>query len=786
MSEPVERLRAALADRYTIQRELGQGGMATVYLAHDIKHDRQVAVKVLRPELAAVVGAKRFLNEIKLTANLQHPHILPLHDSGEADTFLYYVMPFVEGETLRDKLDREKQLSITEALHIARAVASALDYAHRHDVIHRDIKPENILLHDGEAVVADFGIALAVGEVNDTRLTDTGLSLGSPRYMSPEQAAASPDIGPRSDIYALACVVYEMLAGEPPHTGPTARAIIAKIMSDQPQSLSVVRDTVPAHVAAAVRKALAKVPPDRHETTAQFIEELTTPPGTHVVDIVRRARRPVLVGLGIAVTGVVAGFATDWTFNPWRDEAVGAGATSHRSIAVLPFANLGGNEEDDYLAAGLAEELIDALTRVEGLRVAPRTSSFALAGQVTDLRELGRRLRVATVVEGSIRATANSLTVRARLTDVEQGFLLWSQTFDRDPDDVFAVQEEISQAIVAALDLRTPSSAGARPLTRQIDDVEAHRLFVRGRYHWSRRTEADLKTAVRHFEDVIERVPDFAQAHAHLGDAYAVIGFYDYMPPGVAFQRARAAAKTALELDASLGQPHATLGYIAVYYDWNWSDSEREFQLATTLSPEYAVGYQWYANYLTSMGRFDEARAAIARAQELDPLSLIISAVSGWISYYSGDFERSVAEFNETFRLDPNFAIAHLFAGKAYEELGLLDVAVQSIRRSVALSGESDIMIAGLAHAYALVGRRDTVMTMLTELEAASETRYVPAFEIATVYAALGETAEALEWLNQAYDRRSHSMVFLRVDPQMAPLRSEPEFQRLLKAVGLE
>ena len=277
MSEITERLKTAIADRYRIERELGAGGMATVYLAHDVKHDRKVAVKVLQPELAAVLGAERFLHEIRVTANLQHPHILPLHDSGEAGGLVYYVMPFVEGESLRDKLAREKELSVEDAIEISRAVASALDFAHRHEVIHRDIKPDNILILDGQAMVADFGIALAVSAAGGSRLTETGLSLGTPQYMSPEQAMGDREIDARSDIYSLACVTYEMLTGEPPYSGPTAQSIVAKILTESPREITAVRSTVPTHVNAAVNKALAKLPADRFHTAAEFAEALAKP-----------------------------------------------------------------------------------------------------------------------------------------------------------------------------------------------------------------------------------------------------------------------------------------------------------------------------------------------------------------------------------------------------------------------------------------------------------------------------------------------------------------------------
>ena len=786
MTDTFERLKAALAERYAIERELGSGGMAMVYLAEDLKHHREVAVKVLRPELAAALGPERFLQEIKVTARLTHPHILPLHDSGEADGFLYYVMPYVEGESLRERLNRETQLPIDETLRITGQVAAALDYAHRHDVIHRDIKPENILLHEGEAIVADFGIALAVSVAGGERLTETGLSLGTPEYMSPEQATGSQELDQRSDIYSLACVVYEMVAGEPPHTGPTVQAIMAKVLTDTPQSLRVIRDPTPTAVDAAVTRALAKVPADRFQTAAEFAKALATAPDTAPLRRWRQPSKLTAIVLAFVAVTVVTGLVTDWTFNPFRAQGSAAAARDGNSIAVLPFANLSGQEDDDYLSEGLADELIGALTKVEALRVASRTSSFSFQNSDMDVRDIARRLGVATVLEGSVRKSPTALRVTARLSDAATGYTLWSQTFIRQPQDIFTVQEEIAQAIVSALEIELAAGTGAPIVQRDVEDLNAYNLYLRGRYFWNKRTQQDLLTAVRHFEEAVARAPNYAQAHAGLADAYAVIGFYDYLPPADAFQNARAAAKKALELDASLAEPHATLGYVALYYDWNWSDSEREFRRAIALKPDYAIAHQWYANHLVTVGRFEAARAAARRARELETLSLIISAVQGWISYYAGDYERAIEELNGTLQLEPDFALAHLWTGQAYAELDKLDEAIEWIERAVDLSGGSDIIVAALAHAHARSGARDTVETLLGSLEAQSEDRYVPAFEIAKVYIALGDTPIALEWLQRAYDRRSHSMVFLKVDPQLAELRSNPQFKRLLTRVGLD
>ena len=425
MTDLRDRLESGLADRYTLGRELGQGGMATVYLAHDLRHDRDVALKVLRPEISAAMGADRFLREIKLAAGLTHAHILPVFDSGEAGGLLYYVMPSMEGRSLRERLDRERQLPLSESLRITREVASALDYAHRHNVVHRDIKPENILLHEGAAMVADFGIGKALS-AQGASLTQTGLSLGTPAYMSPEQAAGDLGTDGRSDLYSLGCVLYEMLTGEPPFTGVSAQAIIAKRFVAPIPRIQATRD-VPAAVDTAVTRALARTPADRFPSAAEFAAAL------------------------LAIS---------------RDSDSGERATASaaradaRAIAVLPLANMSADPENEYFADGMTEEIINALGKLPGIHVASRTSSFAFKGKDVDVREIGDKLGVTTVLEGSVRKVGNRIRLTAQLINVESGYHLWNETYDRQLEDVFAVQDDISRAIVEALTLRLGGEQG--------------------------------------------------------------------------------------------------------------------------------------------------------------------------------------------------------------------------------------------------------------------------------------------------------------------------------------
>ncbi|MFN8582942.1 MAG: serine/threonine-protein kinase [Gemmatimonadaceae bacterium] len=401
----------ALSDRYRIGRELGSGGMATVYLAHDVKHSRDVALKVLRDDLSVTLGRDRFLREIQLAARLSHPHVLPLYDSGEVAGILYYVMPVVRGESLRDRLNRERQLPVADAVRIITAAARALAHAHEQGIVHRDVKPENILLQDGHVFVADFGIGKAISTIGDQVMTQTGISVGTPAYLSPEQAAGEPVDG-RSDEYALACVLYETLVGEPPFTGPNVQAVVAKRFVQTPADVTALREGVPRSVARALQRAIARTPIDRFPTTSAFADAL---------------------------------LATDDTESPRADDPPA------RSIAVLPFVNLSADRENEYLGDGIAEDITNALASIDGLHVAARASAFSFKNKNAEPREIGHRLRVATILEGSIRRSGSRIRITAQLIAVNDAYQLWSERYDRELVDVFAVQDEIAAAIAKRL-----------------------------------------------------------------------------------------------------------------------------------------------------------------------------------------------------------------------------------------------------------------------------------------------------------------------------------------------
>ncbi len=754
MPDPSDRLKAALAERYTIERELGAGGMATVYLARDAKHDRHVALKVLRPDLAVTLGPARFLREIQIAARLTHPHILPLHDSGEADSFLYYVMPYVEGESLRDRLAREKQLPLEDALQIAREVADALSYAHSHDVVHRDIKPENILFEGGHAVVSDFGIARAISAAGGDKVTETGLVLGTPAYLSPEQASGEETIDGRTDIYALGCVVYELLAGQPPFTGPTIESVVHQHLTAEVRPVTAVRPVVPAEVARALERALAKTPADRFRTALQFAEALSPP----------RTREPV------------------------------PAAAAAKSIAVLPFANLSPDPDNEYFSDGITEEIINALAQLPDLQVAARTSSFAFKGKAAEIAEVGAKLKVATVLEGSVRKAGNRVRITAQLVNVSDGYHLWSERYDRELDDIFAIQDAIARTIAHRLELTLAGPKGAALVTPPTENLAAYQLYLKGRYFWNQRGRTGLTKGLECFQEALSLDPNFAQAHAGVADAYTLLAFYGFRPPKEVMPEAKAAAQRALAIDDALPEAHASMGFIHLVYDWNWAAAERELKRAIALNPRYVLARYWYATLCSSMLRFDESIAEDERAVEIEPLSIFTNTHLGWMLLGAGRTARAIEQLRKAIELDPHFALGHWLLGCAHSCESRYQDALPELKMAVELSNGLSWMVAALAVGCAEAGRTEEARRLLGELRARASREYVRALHVAGVCAALGDTEEAFIWLEKAYEERDVVLPFFGEGhlPAAAlmglpvPLRDDPRYRALLRKIGLE
>jgi serine/threonine-protein kinase len=734
-----QRLSDALGDRYRIENELGRGGMAVVYRAHDLKHDRAVALKVLRPEIAADVEAsERFLREIRMVARLTHPHILPLYDSGRRGGVLYYVMPLV-GESLRTRLEREGALPVEQVLLIVDAVADALAYAHSQDVVHRDIKPENILFNVGHPMVADFGVARAIGA---DAVTQGGIAVGTPEYMSPEQAGGEAELDGRSDVYSLACVVYEMLCGAPPFQGADARSVMARHITEPPAPVRARRPEVPMGMAAALGRALEKAPVSRFRTAAEFAAALRAVDAAH--DAAPRGR-----------------------------------------IAVLPFVNTSGDPGIEYLSDGITDTLIDALAKVDGLEVCSRTSVFALKASGKDVRAIGAHLHVATVIEGTLRRAGERLRVTVQLTDVAAGRLLWSQRWDRALTDVLAVEDEIAEAIVGTLRRTLLRDLGQVHPRRYTQNVAAYNLYLQGRYYWNRRSAGDLQRAIAFFEQAIAADPEYALAYTGLADCYALQIDYRSIRVREGLERAKAEARRALAIDDNLAEAHTSLAWVLFVYEWDWAGAEREFRRALQIDPRYATAHQWYAWLHLVRGRRNESLAEGHAAADLDSTSVSIRRTLGWLYYHARRHDAAVQHLLRACAMDPTAAENHRILGLVYAARGDFPSAEAACREAVRLSDGSPVATGALSFVLAEAGRTDEARALLTGLRDLASRDYVSPVALGTAYLGLGMLDEALGELERAHHERRGWVAYLDAEQMFDPLRGMPRFEELRRTMGL-
>jgi len=712
MTDVADRLRTSLSERYDIQHEIGRGGMATVYLAQDVRHGRPVAMKVLHPELALSLGPERFLREIQIAARLQHPHIVPLYDSGQAGDLLYYVMPYVEGESLRQRLQREGRLPLEEALEVTRAVASALDYAHRQQVVHRDIKPENVMLHDGEAMVTDFGIAKAVTAAADT-LTRTGTSVGTPAYMSPEQAGGEAEIDGRSDVYSLATMLYEMLIGNVPFTGST-QAIIARLFTDPVPSLKKQRDDVSDTLEQVVTKALAKQPGDRFPTPAQFAHALGTP-------------------------GVLTPVETPAASKPGK------------SIAVLPFMNMSADPENEYFTDGIAEEIINALTKLQDLHVAARTSAFAFKGKNQDIRKVGEQLGVTTVLEGSVRKSGDRLRVTAQLVNVADGYQLWSERYDRQLDDVFAIQDEISENIVKRLRV-VLSDKEKRQIEKKppTENVEAYEYYLRARQYFHQFRRAGIQYARRMFERAIEADPNFAKAYAGIADCCAFMYMY-WDGSNANLEGADSASARALELAPELAEAHASRGF-ALSLRREYDQARAEFKRAIELNPKLYEAHYLYARACVQEGRREDAvrhyrEAARVRPEDYQAVLLMQSPLHG--------------------------------LGRHDEALEALQKGLEVVEHHLELNPDDVRALCLGANALIQLDQRERALEWAQRASGLEKTDPGVLYNVACVYALGAMPDRAIECLDQAIENGFGHREWLENDTDLDSLRDDPRFKAL-------
>jgi len=766
MADLLGRLKSALANRYTIERELGAGGMATVYLAEDLKHRRKVAIKVLRPELSATLGPDRFVREIEIAANLTHPHILPLFDSGEAGGFLYYVMPYIEGESLRERLQREGKLAVDEAIRLTDHVASALSYAHQRGVIHRDIKPENILIAGDQAIVADFGVARAVQVAGGERLTGTGLAVGTPAYMSPEQAYGSEQLDATSDVYSLGCVVYEMVSGGAPFEGPTPQALLAKHAADTVPSLRTSDPEIPLFVDRAVERALAKDPADRFATPSEFAAALTS--GITVPRVrTRHTRRGVVMGVAGAVLVALV---------VWGLTTLLAGGRIER-LAVLPLTDLTGDPEQEFLAAGVHEALIAELGRLD-LSVTARATMAQYHDTDKPISEIAAELGVDAVIEGSVFRGGDSLEIAARLYDADEQEL-WTGSFDGVLSNVVALYRGFARAIAGEVRLSLSPTDEARLGEARAVNPAVYEAYLRGMHVLNNATTSeDFENAIGIFEAALEQNPADPLAHTGLAFSYIYLG-HDWMDPRPeVWPRARAAAERALRLDSTLAEAWSALGMYKSYTERDWEGAERAYRRAHELNPSLAENHYQYAWFLVLFGRVDEAIAEHLQGRDLDPLSPGHTVWIPSLYWYRGDEELGLREARFNAEQYPQYPFAHYVLGESAARLGLYEEAVAAHEEMVAL-WRGTIPILG--HTYARAGRTEDAQRIVRELEA--QPHFWNARGLACIHAALGNRDEALRWLE--FEPTHHWVAWDAAQGLWEDYRVEPRFKAVLRRMNL-
>ena len=768
---------------YVIVNEIGRGGAATVYLATDVKHHRSVALKLLNADASFALGGGRFRREIDVVAQLQHPHILPLYDSGEMDGLLYYVMPLVSGETLRDRIARDGQLPIDDVRRIAADVGAALDYAHHRGVIHRDIKPANILLDEAHAVIADFGIAHRVVDDGADQLTATGVVIGTPAYMSPEQCTGAREIDARSDVYALGCVLFEMLTGAPPFRAASAVTLVAQHLQGTVPSARALRPELSPRVDDVFSQALAKEPADRFASVRDLVRALndalalgrvsdapaaTTPvrPAPHRRSRPRWLAAPVLL---VIITGL----------SVWQ--LAGRRTVGPPSIAVLPFVNMSGDSTNEYFSDGVTEEITGALAQLGRVHVTPRTTAFAYKGRAGDLRQIGAELGVSRILEGSVRRDAHRVLVHARLYDAKTGVQVWTRRFERDWRSVLALQTEIAGAIAEELELNLLPRERASLAERHGANADAYDSYLLGRHFYDLRTASSLDQAVSHFTRALEIDSTYARAHAGLADTYSLLAWTGSAPPSETFRLAEREARRALALDSTLAEAHLSLAIIHTLHTWDWSEAERANARAIALDSTMAQAWFWRTWQSVARGRLEEAMASIQRARALDPLSLLINARIGTLfTWWSDRYVEADSVLRRTLEIDPSYPVARVQRARVLSLQGRHAEAIAALPPDEVRLGSYESGIAGFV--YARAGRRDAAVAAARALEARAS---VPAEGVAAIYAALGDRDAALRWLERAVESRGVGLIFVAVEPMYDSLRDDPRYERIIARVGL-
>jgi serine/threonine protein kinase/Flp pilus assembly protein TadD len=789
---------STFAGRYQIIEELGQGGMGKVYKAFDKEVNVRVALKLIKPEIAADKATiERFRNELKVARDISHKNICRMYDLGRDAQRYFITMEYVSGEDLRSFLRRARRLDTGTAVSIAKQVCEGLSEAHRQGVVHRDLKPSNIMIdRDGNAKIMDFGIARSL---KGRGMTGPGMMIGTPEYMSPEQVEGQ-DTDPRSDIYSLGVILYEMVTGRVPFEGETPFTVGVKHKSEIPKNPRDLNAQLPVDLGLLILRCLEKEKEQRFQSAAEISAELEKierdlPTVERIISWgtataskektrparLKRYALPLLAVVALVVIGLVL-----WRVLPKRRAFEPLGSAS---IAVLPFEDLSPQKDQEYFSDGMTEELINRLSNVKGLKVPARTSVFQFKGKADDIRDIGKRLNVQTVLEGSIRKIGNELRVTAQLINIADGFHLWSETYNREMKDVFNIWDEIALTIADKLKLTLLTDEKEKLVKRSTGNIEAYNLYLLGRYlFYKAAIEDEFLRAMSYAEQALAKDPKFALAYVLKAGCYELLCLSGYLAPRDSYPKAKEALIKALDLDDGLGEAHASLGYLKMVADWDPAGAEKELRRALLLSPGSADVYVLYSMFLAEMKRLDEAIAGLKRAAELDPTGPQTYAYLGWSYYWASRYDEAIIQLKKARDMDPSnlntqftLILIDVMRGLSGEAVAQADTLL------AALPSLDDVSIlSNFAWIYAVSGRPEKARTFLNRLLDLRAKRYVDAYIIAGVYAGLGEREKAFEWLAKAYDERAGQMVIIQIDHWIDDLRSDPRYRDLLKKIGFE
>jgi serine/threonine protein kinase/tetratricopeptide (TPR) repeat protein len=796
MEAPKEELTtgSTFAGRYQIIEELGKGGMGKVYKAHDMEIKEKVALKLLKPEIASDAKTiERFRNEIRLARKIAHRNVCRMYDLGEEKGTRFITMEYVDGEDLKSTIRRISRLPAGKSIAIARQICEGLEEAHRLGVVHRDLKPGNIMLDkEGNARIMDFGIAR---HLKTKGITGAGIMIGTPEYMSPEQVDGK-ETDPRSDIYSLGVILYEMVTGQMLFEGDSPFTVGMKHKGEEPQNPKDINPQIPDDLNALILKCLEKDREKRYTDARELWSELeniekgipTTEKTIAPKKTITSKEITVTFGLKKLVLPVVLIFLVVAVVVIWLVFLKGKPVSppvGKPSVAVLPFDDMSPQKDQEAFCDGLTDSLIKALSKIDGLRVPARASSFSFKGKQKNIQEIGEKLKVSTILEGSVQKSGDRIRVVAHLTDVADESMLWSEDYNRELEDIFAIQEGIALAIADELKLELLSSEKEKLRIRHTNNVEAYSHYTQGLFYWNKRTVGALYTAIDHFQQAIDKDPEYALAYVGLADCYNLLSLYGSERSLESFPKAKKAALRAISLDETLGEAHNSLAYTISRFDWDQAAAEKEFKKALELNPNYATAYFWYAENLMVQGRFDEAIDKVNLALELDPVSPIINSYLSMLYLYKGEPEKALQQAKRTIEMNPNFAHARLMACAIHAVLKRFPEAIEEGKKAVELSGRSPINLAYLGSSYARAGMEEEARKILGELGEMAKTSYVPAIWIAVIYAGLNDKDRVFEWLDKAFEEHCEILAFINISPFFYPVQDDPRFEELIKKVGL-